>query len=219
MPFCLLFLTQQRTGLLCAPKNCYGTLTGSVDDLIFLFILLTHLLSNFFSARSSSIKSLVKFSEKLPKKRTSLLTLVWHILTFHHPSPKECLFAMRTVVAFGGERKELDRFGAALVQARRGGVNLARMEGRNFMEVGDECCLSFLCVFFVGSIIIGHTHIFLGLIWWDFRVFQPVFGLFLVVFFFCVSWTQGGFRHRFSYPHLQGSRDPGLDGGQWMDSG
>eukprot|EP00435_Cladocopium_sp_Y103_P015985 s2734_g3.t4 len=41
----------------------------------------------------------------------------------------ECLFAMRTVVAFGGEHKELQRFQGALVQARRGGV-------RNGFKIG-----------------------------------------------------------------------------------
>ena len=38
------------------------------------------------------------------------------------PVLQECLFAMRTVVAFGGEHKELQRFKVALIQARRGGV-------------------------------------------------------------------------------------------------
>ncbi|CAK9118157.1 unnamed protein product [Durusdinium trenchii] len=36
---------------------------------------------------------------------------------------------MRTVVAFGGEHKELQRFSQALVQARRGGV-------RNGFKIG-----------------------------------------------------------------------------------
>ena len=35
---------------------------------------------------------------------------------------EECLYAVRTVVAFGGEFRELEKFGKALVQARRGGV-------------------------------------------------------------------------------------------------
>lgn len=35
---------------------------------------------------------------------------------------EECLYAVRTVVAFGGEFRELDKFGRALVHTRRGGV-------------------------------------------------------------------------------------------------
>ena len=50
------------------------------------------------------------------------------------------------------------------------------------MEVGDECCLLFFC-FFCWEHLIGRT-IFFGVDLVDFRVFQPVFGLFLVVFFF-----------------------------------
>ena len=33
---------------------------------------------------------------------------------------EECLYAVRTVVAFGGEFRELDKFGRALVHTRRG---------------------------------------------------------------------------------------------------
>eukprot|EP00434_Breviolum_minutum_P006015 symbB.v1.2.005301.t1/scaffold283.1/size308953/2 len=55
---------------------------------------------------------------------------------------EECLFAMRTVVAFGGERKELDRFGAALVQARRGGV-------KNGFKIGAGMGYT-MCVIFLG---------------------------------------------------------------------
>jgi hypothetical protein len=33
---------------------------------------------------------------------------------------QECLYSMRTVVAFGGEFRELTKFQAAVVQARRG---------------------------------------------------------------------------------------------------
>ena len=33
---------------------------------------------------------------------------------------EECLYAVRTVVAFGGEFRELDKFGKALVHTRRG---------------------------------------------------------------------------------------------------
>eukprot|EP00403_Amphidinium_massartii_P034940 CAMPEP_0178450488 /NCGR_PEP_ID=MMETSP0689_2-20121128/43152_1 /TAXON_ID=160604 /ORGANISM="Amphidinium massartii, Strain CS-259" /LENGTH=126 /DNA_ID=CAMNT_0020075959 /DNA_START=38 /DNA_END=415 /DNA_ORIENTATION=- len=35
---------------------------------------------------------------------------------------EECLFAIRTVVAFGGERRELKAFEYAVEQTRRGGV-------------------------------------------------------------------------------------------------
>lgn len=35
---------------------------------------------------------------------------------------EECLYAVRTVVAFGGEFRELDKFGRALVHTRRGEV-------------------------------------------------------------------------------------------------
>ena len=35
---------------------------------------------------------------------------------------EECLHAMRTVVAFGGEQRELKKFAGALVETRRGGV-------------------------------------------------------------------------------------------------
>ena len=55
---------------------------------------------------------------------------------------EECLFAMRTVVAFGGERKELERFGAALVQARRGGV-------KNGFKIGAGMGYT-MCVIFLG---------------------------------------------------------------------
>lgn len=42
---------------------------------------------------------------------------------------EECLYAMRTVVAFGGERRELQKFQFALVQTRRGGI-------RNGFKIG-----------------------------------------------------------------------------------
>lgn len=42
---------------------------------------------------------------------------------------EECLYAMRTVVAFGGEKRELARFGEAVEQTRKGGV-------RNGLKIG-----------------------------------------------------------------------------------
>lgn len=36
------------------------------------------------------------------------------------PRRQECLFAMRTVVAFGGEKRELEKFTKAVAQARSG---------------------------------------------------------------------------------------------------
>ncbi|CAJ1449438.1 unnamed protein product, partial [Effrenium voratum] len=54
---------------------------------------------------------------------------------------EECLYAMRTVVAFGGERKELKKFGDALVQTRKGGV-------RNGFKVGAGMGYTMMIIFF-----------------------------------------------------------------------
>ena len=59
---------------------------------------------------------------------------------------EECLFAMRTVVAFGGEKKELERFKVALIQARRGGV-------RNGFKIGIGMGYTMR----LGSFISGHV--------------------------------------------------------------
>jgi len=66
---------------------------------------------------------------------------------------EECLFAMRTVVAFGGEHKELQRFQGALVQARRGGVRNGFKIGAG---MGYTMCVVFLCyalAFYVGMLL------------------------------------------------------------------
>jgi len=55
---------------------------------------------------------------------------------------EECLHAMRTVVAFGGEHRELKKFSAALVQTRRGGV-------RNGFKVGAGMGYT-MCIVFLG---------------------------------------------------------------------
>ncbi|CAE7539788.1 ABCB1 [Symbiodinium natans] len=54
---------------------------------------------------------------------------------------EECLHAMRTVVAFGGEHRELKKFSAALVQTRRGGV-------KNGFKVGAGMGYTMMIVFF-----------------------------------------------------------------------
>ncbi|CAL1142099.1 unnamed protein product [Cladocopium goreaui] len=54
---------------------------------------------------------------------------------------EECLYSMRTVVAFGGEFKELSKFQAAVVQARRGGV-------RNGFKIGLGMGYTMMIVFF-----------------------------------------------------------------------
>ena len=54
---------------------------------------------------------------------------------------EECLHAMRTVVAFGGEHRELKKFSAALIQTRRGGV-------RNGFKVGAGMGYTMMIVFF-----------------------------------------------------------------------
>ncbi|CAK9045272.1 ATP-dependent translocase ABCB1 (ATP-binding cassette sub-family B member 1) (Multidrug resistance protein 1) (P-glycoprotein 1) (Phospholipid transporter ABCB1) (CD antigen CD243) [Durusdinium trenchii] len=54
---------------------------------------------------------------------------------------EECLFAMRTVVAFGGEFRELKKFGEALVHTRRGGV-------RNGFKIGAGMGYTMIVVFF-----------------------------------------------------------------------
>ena len=53
---------------------------------------------------------------------------------------EECLHAMRTVVAFGGEHRELKKFSSALVQTRRGGV-------KNGFKVGAGMGYTMMVVF------------------------------------------------------------------------
>ncbi|CAE7217756.1 ABCB1 [Symbiodinium natans] len=53
---------------------------------------------------------------------------------------EECLYAMRTVVAFGGEHRELKKFSAALVHTRRGGI-------RNGFKVGMGMGYTMMIVF------------------------------------------------------------------------
>ncbi|CAE7381505.1 ABCB1, partial [Symbiodinium pilosum] len=53
---------------------------------------------------------------------------------------EECLNAMRTVVAFGGEHRELKKFSAALVETRRGGV-------KNGFKVGAGMGYTMMIVF------------------------------------------------------------------------
>jgi len=55
---------------------------------------------------------------------------------------EECLYAMRTVVAFGGEQRELKKFSAALVETRRGGV-------KNGFKVGAGMGYT-MCIVFLG---------------------------------------------------------------------
>jgi len=55
---------------------------------------------------------------------------------------EECLHAMRTVVAFGGEHRELKKFSAALVETRRGGV-------KNGFKVGAGMGYT-MCIIFLG---------------------------------------------------------------------
>eukprot|EP00928_Gymnodinium_smaydae_P036810 TRINITY_DN25678_c0_g2_i1.p1 TRINITY_DN25678_c0_g2~~TRINITY_DN25678_c0_g2_i1.p1 ORF type:complete len:1307 (+),score=203.20 TRINITY_DN25678_c0_g2_i1:353-3922(+) len=54
---------------------------------------------------------------------------------------EEGLFALRTVVAFGGERKELSKFEAAMEQARKGGV-------KNGLKIGAGMGYTMMIVFF-----------------------------------------------------------------------
>jgi len=54
---------------------------------------------------------------------------------------EECLHAMRTVVAFGGEHRELKKFSAALVETRRGGI-------KNGFKVGAGMGYTMMIVFF-----------------------------------------------------------------------
>jgi len=53
---------------------------------------------------------------------------------------EECLNAMRTVVAFGGEHRELKKFSAALVETRRGGV-------KNGFKVGAGMGYTMMIIF------------------------------------------------------------------------
>eukprot|EP00439_Symbiodinium_sp_Y106_P024056 s2066_g2.t3 len=55
---------------------------------------------------------------------------------------EECLYAMRTVVAFGGEHRELKKFAEALVNTRRGGT-------KNGFKVGAGMGYT-MCVVFLG---------------------------------------------------------------------
>lgn len=55
---------------------------------------------------------------------------------------EECLYSMRTVVAFGGEKRELEKFTKAVVMARRGGV-------KNGFKVGAGLGYV-MCVVFLG---------------------------------------------------------------------
>ena len=89
---------------------------------------------------------------------------------------------MRTVVAFGGEHKELDRFGRALVQARRGGVNLAK-KGK---EVGPLV----FCVFFCWEPFLDTFYFVIDLV--DFRYYNPFPDCFWWYFFVLAFLDESG---------------------------
>merc|ERR1719469_500549 len=69
---------------------------------------------------------------------------------------EECLFAIRTVVAFGGEQRELARYGHAIELARKGGVN-ARVKTGIGMGYFMACWMAMNAVcFWFSAFFIAH---------------------------------------------------------------